>query len=45
MTADLMFMMFTPRLSPEGSNRREDEEQVVMLWANFLQMIEGKSIL
>jgi len=41
MTADLMFMMFTPRLSPEGSNRREDEEQVVMLWANFLQMIEG----
>jgi len=45
MTADLMLMMFTPRLSPEGSNRREDEEQVIMLWANFLQMIEGKSIL
>ncbi len=43
MTADAVITLFTPRLSPEGSNKREDEEQVVMLWVNFVQMIECKS--
>ncbi len=42
MTADAMLTLFTPRLSPAGSNRREDEEQLVMLWVHFIQMIECK---
>ena len=40
MTADDVINMFTPKLYPQGSNRREDEEAVVMLWVNFIQMIE-----
>lgn len=35
--------LFQMRFSPEGSNRREDEEQVVMFWVHFLEMIECKS--
>ncbi len=31
-TADAVLTLFAPRLSPQGCNRREDEEQVVMLW-------------
>ena len=42
MTADAVIYLFTPRLSPAGSNTREDEEQMVILWANFVQMIECK---
>ena len=42
MTADAVLALFTPRLSLEGSNRREDEEQMVMLWVDFLQKIESK---
>lgn len=42
MTADDVISMFTPKLSPQGSNRREEEEAVVMLWVNFIQMIEGE---
>lgn len=41
MTADAVLALFTPRLSLEGSNRREDEEQMVMLWVDFLQKIES----
>lgn len=41
-TSDFMIRLFETRLSPEGSNRREDEEQVVMCWVNFIDLIECK---
>ena len=43
-TVDNMIDMFAPKLSPIGSNRRESEEEVVMQWVNYLQMIESKFI-
>ena len=36
--------IFSPKLSPDGSNRREREEAVIMLWINFLQDIQGMYI-
>ena len=42
-TLDVVINLFQTRFSPEGSNRREDEEQVVMFWVHFLEMIECKS--
>ena len=42
-TSDVVINLFQTRFSPEGSNRREDEEQVVMFWVRFLEMIECKS--
>lgn len=41
LTADVMLDLFEARLSPTGSNRRETEEAVLMLWVNYLQMIES----
>ena len=41
-TSDFMLNLFQTRFSPEGSNRREDEEQVVMYWVHFIDMIECK---
>ena len=41
LTADHMISMFTPQLSPVGSNAREDEEHVNLLWVHFLQLIES----
>ena len=41
--ADHMISMFTPQLSPVGSNAREDEEHVNLLWIHFLQLIESVS--
>ena len=38
---DNIFELFTPKLSPVGSNRREVEEAAVMLWCDFLQLIES----
>ncbi len=35
--------LFHPKLSPVGSNRRDDEESIVMLWVNYLQNIESKT--
>jgi len=42
LTADYMLSLFQTRLSPEGTNRREEEEQLVMYWVHFIEMIEGK---
>ena len=39
--ADDIFDLFTPKLSPVGSNIREAEEAAVMLWCDFLQLIES----
>lgn len=41
-SSDFMLDMFDTRFSPDGSNRREDEEQVVMYWCHFIEMIECK---
>ena len=41
LTSDYMLNLFTTRFSPEGANRREDEEQIVMYWVNFIERIEG----
>ena len=41
-SSDFMLNLFQTRFSLEGSNRREDEEQVVMYWVHFLDMIECK---
>ena len=39
--ADDIFDLFTPKLFPVGSNIREAEEAAVMLWCDFLQLIES----
>ena len=41
LNADYMLDLFNPRLSAPGTNRREDEEQLIMYWINFIEMIEG----
>ncbi len=41
LTAGQTIDLFRPNLSPIGSNRRDDEESIVMLWVNYLQNIEG----
>ena len=40
MTSDFIMDLFQTRFSAEGSNRREDEELVMMYWVHFLEMIE-----
>lgn len=42
LTSDSMMFLFQPVLSPEGSNRREDEEQLIMYWVHFLELIGCK---
>ena len=37
-------MKLPPRYSLSGSNRREVEDETVMFWVHFLQMIECKLI-
>lgn len=39
-TSDFTLHLFETRLSPEGSNQREDEERIVMYWVNFIDLIE-----
>lgn len=41
LTADKLFDLFPARFSPQGSNRREEEEAALMRWINFTQEIEG----
>ena len=41
MTADEILNIFTARLSLLRSNKREQEEKVVMQWVNFVQEIES----
>ena len=42
LNADYLVKVFQPRLSPLGSNSREDEELLVMYWVNLIEMIEGR---
>ena len=42
LTSDSVFNLFQSRLSPEGSTRREDEEQMVVYWNYFLELIGYK---
>lgn len=42
LNADYLLNLFKPRLSAPGTNRREDEEQLIIYWVNFIEMIEGK---
>ena len=42
-TADLLLDLFLAHFSATGSNRREQEERMVMFWDNYNQKVEGKS--
>ncbi len=42
LTSESVFNLFLARLSPEGSNKREDEEQIIMYWNYLLELIECK---
>jgi hypothetical protein len=41
LTADSLYDMFTPELSPPMSNGREKEEAQLLNWTNFLGFVEG----
>lgn len=41
LTADSIYDMFTPVLSPQMSNLREKEEAQLLNWSNFLGFVEG----
>lgn len=43
LTAELMIKLFEANLLPDGSNTREDEEQVMLYWNHFLELIECKA--
>ena len=42
LSVEEMLKIFPPKYSEKGSNRREAEEDVVMLWIHLLQVIERK---
>ncbi len=42
LTSESMFNLFLARLSPEGSNKRENEEQIIVYWNYLLELIECK---
>lgn len=47
LTADKMIDMFITKYSPEaleGSNQREIEDNVILRWCHYLQLIEGTAI-
>ena len=39
-----LFELFPPQFSSVGSNRREQEEKIVMFSDNYLQMVQGTGI-
>ena len=43
--SDYILNLFATKFSSEGSNNREDEEQLIMYWVNFIESIEGKRML
>ena len=43
LTAAEMECMFSPDLSPRGSNRRQKEVKIIGFWADFLLDCEGLS--
>ena len=45
LTVDMIIDMFSPVLSPMGSNQREMEGAVEMQWVGYLQKIEGKHLI
>jgi len=42
LTADAVQDLFAVEFSPSGSNSREKEEELIMFWVTFLNVIEGK---
>ena len=45
MCGDKLYGLFKAVLSPDGSNRREEEELVLMWWADLIYHIEGTYVL
>lgn len=43
-SGDMLYRLFQPLLSPDGSNRRDAEELVLMWWADLIYYIEGSAI-
>lgn len=43
-SGDSVYKLFKAVLSPDGSNRREEEELVLMWWADLIYHIEGIAI-
>lgn len=41
LTADILYYMIPAQFSPEGDNKRELEEAVIMQWTDVTQYIEG----
>ena len=41
LNADYILTTFTADFSEMGSNKRDTEEQAVIYWVNFIQLIEG----
>lgn len=41
LTSDQMLDSFEPQLSTEGNHLRDVQEGVVLLWANYIQTIQG----
>ena len=41
LTSDSLYDLLSVKLSPEGDNRRELEEEVLMYWTELLQCMEG----
>ena len=44
LTADEIFDRLVPQYSPRGSNAREKEEAVTMLWIDFLQHLQSELV-
>lgn len=42
LTGDQLYDLLLPKYSLEGSNMKEKEEAVTMLWVDFLQELQGK---
>ena len=42
LSGDMIYKLFITVLSPDGSNRRDAEELVVMWWVDMIYHIEGK---
>ena len=42
-TADTLFDMLQAKFSESGTNAREVEEATMMIWCDFLQMVDGKN--
>jgi hypothetical protein len=43
-SGDMIYKLFKAVLSPDGSNRRDSEELVLMWWADLIYHIEGISL-